>query len=131
MNSDNEKIFKEFKREFPEIAKDAVKIYNSGYSKLGIDLNDGTQLRYDPMTRTITSVPDFNDDYDSWKYEFGDRLAQLMYTKGFTQKELAEYTGISQSTISGYINNTIAPSAYNINKIARVLGYSTSELIDF
>lgn len=131
MLDDNEKIFKEFKREFPEIAKDAVEIYNSGYSKLGIDLRDGSKIRYDPLTRTITTVPDFNDDYNAWKYEFGDRLTQLMYAKGFTQKELSEYTGISQSTISGYINNTIAPSAYNINKIARVLGFSSSELMDF
>ena len=129
--NDNEKIFKEFKREFPEIATDTVSIYSSGYSKLGIDLRDGSKIRYDPLTRTITTVPEFDNDDEKWRYEFGDRLAQLMYAKGFTQQELAEYTDISQSTISRYISGTAVPNSYTINKIARVLGYSTSELVDF
>jgi len=131
MFGDNEKIFKEFKREFPEIAKEVVDVYSSGYSKLGISLNDGVQLRYDPLTRTITFVPEFDSDDEQWRYEFGDRLAQLMYSKGFTQQELAEYTDISQSTISRYISGTAVPNAYTINKIARVLGYPSSELLDF
>lgn len=129
--NDLEKIFKEFEREFPTLAKDVDNIYSSGYSKLGIDLDDGTQLRYDPLTKTVTFVPKFNDEYERWIYEFGERLEQLMYAKGFTQQELSEYTNISQSAISRYINGTAIPNAYNINKIARVLGYSTSEFLDF
>ena len=46
-----------------------------------------------------------------------------------TQKELAEATGISRSTISKYINAEVMPSLVNINNIANVLDCSIDKLI--
>ena len=53
--------------------------------------------------------------------EFSIRLKRLMYRQGVTQKELSEETGISEMTISNYMNGKRTPSFYNVDKISKAL----------
>ncbi len=48
---------------------------------------------------------------------FSEKLERLMADQGITQKQLAKETGISQSTISRYLNLKID---FDINRITRV-----------
>lgn len=49
--------------------------------------------------------------------------------KGWSQEELAEYSDVSRTTISGFENGTIdVTTNTTMNKIAKALGVSTIEL---
>lgn len=52
----------------------------------------------------------------------GNQLKALMKEKGITQKELALKTGLTESSISRYINGSRYPSAKSYFKIVEVLG---------
>ena len=66
-----------------------------------------------------------------WLNAFGDNLARLMYESRFTQKDLAEMSGLSEGTISKYLNKRQMPNVKAILNISYVLQCDVSELIDF
>ena len=41
---------------------------------------------------------------DEWLDKFADKLAALMYIRGYNQTSLSKATSISRSTISKYLN---------------------------
>lgn len=59
-----------------------------------------------------------------------ENIAYYRRKKGFTQKELAEKTGLSRSFISQIENNTNTPSNDSLFKIAEILGISVDSLKD-
>lgn len=61
------------------------------------------------------------------KYEYA--LVKLMESRNINQLELARITGISNSSLSRYMNNAGDMSAQNAIKITRALGCSTDELL--
>jgi transcriptional regulator with XRE-family HTH domain len=66
-----------------------------------------------------------------WLNIFGNNLKAIMEQVRITQRELAEETGISESTISKYINKMQMPGVRAIVNMAYVLNCSTDDLIDF
>lgn len=66
-----------------------------------------------------------------WMHRFRDNLFRLMWNEGLTVKELADRTGISQSTIDKWLYYDVCPSAYNIVRIARGLGCPITDVIDY
>lgn len=66
-----------------------------------------------------------------WLDTFGDNLASMLYDAKLTQRDLADMTGLSESTISFYIRKQKMPGIKAILKIAYALDCEVSELIDF
>ncbi len=66
-----------------------------------------------------------------WLDIFADNLASMMEEGGYTQMDLAEETGLSQSTISAYLNKRKLPGVKAIINIAYALDCEVTELIDF
>ena len=66
-----------------------------------------------------------------WIDIFGDNLREIMFERRYSQERLAKETGISQSTISDYLNKKYVPSATAILNIAYVLDCPMEELVDF
>lgn len=66
-----------------------------------------------------------------WLNMFGDNLASMLYEAKYTQRDLADMTGLSESTISFYIHKQKMPGIRAILKIAYALDCEVSELIDF
>lgn len=66
-----------------------------------------------------------------WLDIFGNNLARMMYELKVTQKDLSEMTGLSEPTISKYINKLQMPGVKAVIKIAYALGCTTDDLIDF
>lgn len=93
-------------------------------------LDDGTKLLYDSLTnstRRLKTDPREMTDEDMLT-EFRYRLRHIMALRGFNQLRLAEETGISQVSISKYLNGKSDPSLLNLLKIARALDCSLDEL---
>lgn len=59
---------------------------------------------------------------------FSDRLRSEMSKKGLTQVQLAEHAGVSQGSVSGWLNGAV-PKADKLIKIAELLGVSQQWLL--
>lgn len=69
---------------------------------------------------------------DDWKAEFARRVESTMRTQGIdTQRELSKRSGISEVSISRYMNGTIVPKITSIIRLSDVLMVTPSYLIDF
>lgn len=60
---------------------------------------------------------------------FSANLKRIMEDRGLTQTELAKLTGITQSSISDWLNNKYEPKQNKIFQIASALNVSPSSLI--
>lgn len=56
------------------------------------------------------------------KYSFGDTLKYIMKQNGMSQYQLAHMSGLSESTISKYINGESHPNYVSILALAKALG---------
>lgn len=68
---------------------------------------------------------------DEWLSTFRYNLGYLMDQWGYSQEELANDTGVSQSTISNYLKGTQLPSAIAILNLSYAFNCDPSALIDF
>ena len=59
----------------------------------------------------------------------GGRLARIRRERGFTQKEMAEKTGLIQTLVSDYERGKLRLNADMILRFARALEVSTDELL--
>ena len=66
-----------------------------------------------------------------WINIFGDNLIDIMNEQGYNQEQLADATGLTQATISKYINKKQMPSIKAIINLAYALDCTTDELIEF
>lgn len=66
-----------------------------------------------------------------WMRIFGEKLRFLIKDAWMTQKELAEAIGVTEATISYYINAERMPSVKAIVNISYEFGIEPTELIDF
>ena len=63
--------------------------------------------------------------------EWLDKLATLMYSRGYNQTSLSKATSISRSTISKYLNSEQMSTAKSIVNLSYALNCGANELIDF
>lgn len=61
----------------------------------------------------------------------GNNIKSELEDSWMTQKELAEATGVSESTISRYIKAEMMPSLVNITNIAVALCCTVDDIISF
>lgn len=66
-----------------------------------------------------------------WLYEFSNNLARMMYESKLTQRDLADMTGLSEPTISKYLNRQQMPGVKAVLNMAYAFGCNTDDLIDF
>ena len=58
-----------------------------------------------------------------------DRLREYMTNRGLTQAELAALLGVSQPTVSDWLNGNALPSTKKLLKISKKIGLSVDELL--
>lgn len=66
-----------------------------------------------------------------WLDIFSENLTDIMDSERMTQRDLAELTGLSQSTISKYITKQQMPGVKALVNIAYALDCSLDDLMDF
>ena len=57
-------------------------------------------------------------------------LANIMYSKNISVRQLSIMTGISKSTIDNIMNERYSPTMDNMEKLARALGVKISDLYE-
>lgn len=68
---------------------------------------------------------------ERWLDIFGDKLAIMIYEAGYSQWEFAQRIGVSEATLSKYINKIHMPSVKAIINIAYALHCKIEDLIDY
>lgn len=61
----------------------------------------------------------------------GDKLKELRLSKKLTQKQIAEYLGINQTSYGDYEHGFYEPSITNLKKLARFYRISIDYLLDY
>lgn len=116
---------------YPHYASKAVEYRDLGHNELLVKLEDGRVITYyDPLHSTMR-LPDHVEDIDEEMYKrlFKFKINTILFTKGLTQSDIAERTGIPQSLISNYVTGDKIPSFYRLYKIANALGCSVKDLV--
>lgn len=101
------------------------------------ELDDNSVILLDTMMKTYRCAKSRKDLYlmthpkeeEKWICEFSYNLNRLMVKNGITQSELSMASGISQCTISSYLNCKRFPTAFNVVKIMRALNCSDDEIV--
>lgn len=98
-----------------------------------LDMVDGRTIAYDMLDNVIRTVKKCSDGYtdDEWEREFHIRLKRLMYLRGINQSELAKQLDMGQSQLSKRISGKTSMSVYTLRKIARLLGCTFEDLVNF
>lgn len=117
--------------DYPWIAKDADEYFTDDPFEVVVRLLDGTMVAYDDLTHMVRRLPSDSDHLSESEYlnEFAIRLHRRMAAKAMTQLTLSELTGISNVTLSNYLNRKTMPSIYNVYKIAKALGCSIEDFM--
>lgn len=63
------------------------------------------------------------------KYPFGRQLAKIRISKGYTQAELAELSGLSRRVISSLEREVQNPSSETVKKVAEALKVPVEQLL--
>lgn len=58
----------------------------------------------------------------------GDNIRALREAKGISQRELAEALGVDQSAVSNWERGKAEPTAFNIRRLADLLGVKPGDL---
>lgn len=66
-----------------------------------------------------------------WMDIFGDNLRDILKEQNMSRRELAQVLGISEATVSRYINKKQMPTMEVIVNMAYELSISVDELINF
>ena len=129
----HQSIFAEFAHRYPYLADKVENWFASDKFEITASLIDGEVVTYNQLTKAYTYNRNTTDEVieEDWGKVFGETLNSKLYNRGISQRQLATDTGISEVTISKYLCGSSIPSAQNISKIAKALGCTSSELIDF
>lgn len=66
-----------------------------------------------------------------WLDIFGDNLRDILIEQGYTQRDLAEAIGVTESTISRYVRKERIPTIKNLINMSMELGIDLEEFANF
>ncbi len=131
-----EPVYEAFRQDYSRLAEEVVDWYPSAQMEITVKIQDGKKYAYDFIDRRAYPIYDsVNEDLtdiseEEWRDMFARNLNKKMRNVTMTQDRLAEKVGISQVTISKYINGLATPSSRNLIKIANALSCSIHELVN-
>lgn len=129
----HQRVFDDFAQRYPYLADKVIEWHAGDRYEITAKLEDGDVVTYNQLNKSYRydkHVEGVVSD-DKWGEVFSDKLHTKLFNRGMSQKQLSEDTGISETTISYYLCGSRIPSAQNIAKIAKAIGCTSSELIDF
>ena len=127
-SSYHKKIFESYLEESPNSVDRIDHWEKYGSNSVKIFYKDGTKAVYHKMMRTLRGIRKNNGSVSDWQRDFRDELVERMYDCGYTQQTLAAKIGISQQTMSNYLNKDSVPSGYVLSKMADALHCSMDDI---
>lgn len=132
--TDFDRLFEKLELYYPFALKGMVRWYSIGKEEITIECDDGYRWVYYGLQNSIRCIQPSDEeneleiDETLWRREFGRKLFRRMALVPMNQEQLSEASGISQHTISKYIQGKATPSNYNTFRLARALKCAEEEL---
>ena len=126
-----DEIYTNFKTYYPFLDSEVRSWSPNGINSIIAELLDGTVIEYNDALRSFRTVRKFDGTEESWKREFSSKLIKMMANKGCDQTYLSEISGVSQVSISNYLNKKAIPNCYTVFKLSKALGCSVTDLMEF
>jgi ribosome-binding protein aMBF1 (putative translation factor) len=136
MDEKYEIMINSYKTWFPSLYEKTIKCTPRSKYSIVAELEDGTRMEFDGVHNTVRDVtchydPNQTVDEDAWRKEFGYRLREAMIDRGINQEMLSDLSGISRQMITRYVRGHSTPSAYTIDRLARILKCDVRDLTRF
>ena len=125
-------VYDEFVLMFPRIAEHVEFWEHSDDMEIRLILDDGMEMRYDSLDKTIRRVIYHDeDDIDEiiWRREFARNLNRQMMHNHMSQETLSELTGISRRMINNYATGKASPTAFSVRRLSRALECKPNDLV--
>lgn len=120
-------IYNNFEYYFEPFAEHAKLWYPSGKWSIIVELDNGQSIEYYDNTKRVIIRKEYSSESE-WRKEFSINLRCKMWDAGISQTRLAEQTGISQVSISNYLNGKSTPSGWAMDRLAKALDCNAWEL---
>ena len=123
-----------YKNTMPMEAKSAVKFFDDDDPwTLIVEYDDGAQVMYDLFAGFYTFMKDRdnpNEDVseDDYKREFRKLLRIKLKRSFYSQQEFSKIVGISEHTLSSYMQGKSLPNSYTVFRMALALKCSPNDL---
>ena len=132
-----ESMFEYYASVYPLYAERTINWFPSGQMEITVRLDDRTFWVFDMIGPTIKPLgnkdlnPEAEDDISEEEYRIrlSRNLRIKMHHTAVSQDVLARRSGISAVMINRYMNAKATPSMYNLERIARALQCSPTELL--
>lgn len=132
-----ESMFEYYASVYPPYAERTINWFPSGQMEITVRLDDRTFWVFDMIGPTIKPLgdkdlnPEAEDDISEEEYRIrlSKNLRIKMHRTAVSQDVLARRSGISTVMINRYMNAKATPSTYNLERIARALQCSPTELL--
>lgn len=131
-----EDIYEMFTELYAYMVDDVVDYRPKGDLGIRLTMRNGDRYDFDTISKGVRRAVDryelAKDEItdEKCRASFSNHLVEIMGIRGYTQRTLSEYTGISKGSINAYINKDKTPSLTNVRKIAYALDCSIAELLD-
>ena len=132
-----ETMFEYYASVYPQYAERTINWFPSGQMEITVRLDDRTFWVFDMIGPTIKPLgnrdlnPEAENDISEEEYRIrlSKNLRIKMHHTAVSQDVLARRSGISTVMINRYVNAKATPSMYNLERIARALQCSPTELL--
>lgn len=132
-----ETMFEYYANVYPQYAARTINWFPSGQMEITVRLDNRTFWIFDMIGPTLKPLgdrdlnPDAEDDISEEEYRIrlSRNLRKKMIHTAVSQDVLARRSGISAVMINRYMNAKATPSMYNLERIARALQCSPTELL--
>lgn len=107
-----------------------------GEYEIIVEDSNGVEYLYNDVTGTIQNITNRDAVEEVYSEErFYRELSHAIYSRmlyvGVTQEDLAYEIGVTQATVSNYVNGVSVPNAYTLYLIAKVLGCTVHDFMKF
>lgn len=132
-----ESMFEYYANVYPQYAERTINWFPSGQMEITVRLDDRTFWVFDMIGPTLKPLgnkelnPESEDSISEEEYRIrlSKNLRIKMHHTAVSQDVLARRSGISTVMINRYMNAKATPSLYNLERIARALQCSPTELL--
>lgn len=124
-------ILDRFGTYYPDLYAQAVDWWPSGRLSITVKMGDGMLFEFNAVDHTIRRVrsDDYKKNADILRKEIGHNLQKVILSRGISQNEIAERTGLTPAMLSRYIHGTSMPGIDKVYSLASVLGCRVIDIL--
>ena len=98
-------------------------------------LSYGERILFDTLSKGMKRLQHHEDNEeltdDEWHREFRRKLRKKITLSRLSQKELSDILGVSENTVSNYVNGKSYPNVQVLRKMCKTFKCTTDELTNF